>query len=168
MLAASGCAGQRKGAAKVTVDCAPGPWKQLLTEYKPGLAQVRYRGVCFSAVERRRVVPDGHPEPGILAGVRVFMKRMVAAVLAAVLMMALGAVAQEPPRRPYDRFDRDGRGDGGPGAGRPPAREAAWPGPHGSEGGPGGHGRMSPEERKQLRRDINAHGRDIYRERGQR
>lgn len=101
------------------------------------------------------------------------MKRMVAAILAAFLMtmgMVQGAAAQEPPRRPHDRFDREGRGDGSREGmpGRPPGREAVWQGsPHGPDGH-GGNGRMSPEERQQLRRDISSHGRDIYRERGRR
>jgi hypothetical protein len=34
-------------------------------------------------------------------------------------------------------------------------REASWP-------QQGAAGRLSPEERRQLRRDINEHGRDIY------
>jgi len=105
------------------------------------------------------------------------MKRMAAAILAALLMtvaMVQGASAQEPPRRPHDRFDREGRGEGTREGmpGRPPGREAVWPGPAqpGQQGqdGHGSHGRMSPEERQQLRRDINSHGRDIYRERGRR
>ena len=100
------------------------------------------------------------------------MKRMVAAILAAFLMtvgMIQSAAAQEPPRRPHDRFDREGRGDGSREGmpGRPPGREAVWQGaPHQGQDGPGGPGRMSPEERQQLRRDISSHGRDIYRERG--
>lgn len=32
----------------------------------------------------------------------------------------------------------------------------------------GRHGRLSPEERQQLRRDIREHGRDVYRERPRR
>jgi len=30
------------------------------------------------------------------------------------------------------------------------------------------HGRLSPEERQQLRRDIREHGRDVYRDRPRR
>lgn len=101
------------------------------------------------------------------------MKRMVAAILAAFLMVVLaqGAAAQEAPRRPHDRFDREGRGDGSREGmhGRPPGREAVWQGaPHQGQDNHASHGRMSPEERQQLRRDINSHGRDIYRDRGRR
>jgi len=41
-----------------------------------------------------------------------------------------------------------------------PVRDANWQTPDGRRGG-----RMSPEERKQLRQDVNNHGRDIYRDR---
>lgn len=101
------------------------------------------------------------------------MKRMLVAILAALSlsMLAFGALAQQPGRpfgpgpggrqgAPDGRFQGF---DGGRGEHRP--REAVWPqravdGP----GGPHGPGRMSPEERQQLRRDIDAHGRDIYRQ----
>jgi len=46
---------------------------------------------------------------------------------------------------------------------RPPARTAEWPSR--ADHGEHGDGRMTPEERRQLRRDINAHGRELYRER---
>lgn len=36
------------------------------------------------------------------------------------------------------------------------------------EGGQGQHGRLTPEERQQLRRDIREHGRDVYRDRPRR
>ena len=40
---------------------------------------------------------------------------------------------------------------------QPPPRQAGWP-----------VGQMSPEERRQLRRDIDQHGRDLYKERRER
>lgn len=91
------------------------------------------------------------------------MKRMMAAALAALMIsLPVTAVAQ-PPQGPYGRPDRHDRERDRE---RPPARETSWPGRE-------GHGQrgesMSPQEREQLRRDINSHGRDIYRqERGRR
>lgn len=86
------------------------------------------------------------------------MKRMAAAVMVALMMVVMvwPAAAQQPTGVPFDRDqhaagrDRD----------RPPTREASWPGRDSHDG----HGRMSREERQQLRRDINSHGRDIYRQ----
>lgn len=83
------------------------------------------------------------------------MKRMAAAVMVALMMMTLPVAAQQPPEVPFDR-DRHAAGRD---RDRPPTREASWPGRDGHDG----HGRMSREERQQLRRDINSHGRDIYR-----
>lgn len=101
------------------------------------------------------------------------MKRMLVATLAALTLMitAFEAAAQQPGRPfgpgPGGRGNPDGRFQGFDGGRGEPqrAREAVWPqrgmdGP----GGPHGPGRMSPEERQQLRRDIDAHGRDIYRQ----
>jgi len=86
----------------------------------------------------------------------VLMKRVAAAMMAALMMLAWPAAAQQPPDPP----DRD-RQTAGRDRDRSPAREASWPGRdgHDSHGG-----RMSREERQQLRRDINSHGRDIYRQ----
>lgn len=86
---------------------------------------------------------------------------LVAALTAGLLQAAWPAAAQQPPGQPPfgrpDRQDRQDRGD----RERPPARDAAWPGRDGHDGQ---GGRMSPQEREQLRRDINSHGRDIYRQ----
>ena len=83
------------------------------------------------------------------------MKRMATAAMAALIwMMAWPAVAQQPPRGPFERDRQEA------GRNRPPAREAVWPARDGHDG----HGRMSREERQQLRRDIDSHGRDIYRQ----
>jgi len=81
----------------------------------------------------------------------------------ALLAAAAGAFAQEPPRPPGPPPGMSGPPSG---PANPPlpvvpprgndqvtGRPAAWP------------ERMSPEERRQLRRDINEHGREIYRER---
>lgn len=88
------------------------------------------------------------------------MKRMMAAALAALMIGLQAAAAAQQPQGRSDRHDRDRDRE------RPPAREASWPG----RGGQGHRGEsMSPQEREQLRRDINSHGRDIYKqERGRR
>jgi len=84
------------------------------------------------------------------------------------MLCAAGPVAAEPGQR----GERMARPESAPGAAssrerlRPPARDAAWPQRQRRAEGQEEHGsgRMSPEERRQLRRDISAHGRDIYRE----
>src|SRR4051812_34932215 len=88
------------------------------------------------------------------------MMRFMAAALAAFLTTTMPAAAQQPPGPVgRDRPERQERQDAPRDRGeRPPPREAAWPGADGHGGG-----RLSPQEREQLRRDINAHGRDIYR-----
>ncbi|MBM3346785.1 MAG: hypothetical protein FJY55_09875 [Betaproteobacteria bacterium] len=58
--------------------------------------------------------------------------------------------AERPPDNALGPRPADQRGLG------PPPRQANWP------------GQMSPEERRQLRRDIDEHGRDLYRERRER
>ncbi len=90
------------------------------------------------------------------------MKRLINTLLAVgVLLTAWPAKAQEADMR-GEHAVQAGEGD----RSRPPARPAVWP-PEG-RGGRHGDARMSPEERQQLRRDINAHGREIYRERRRR
>ena len=93
------------------------------------------------------------------------MNRLVATVLTlCALCAAWPAAAQQQGPGP-----RMARPDGGAAPSRervrPPVREATWPQrPHRAEGQEEPGGGMSPEERRQLRRDINSHGRDIYRE----
>ena len=86
-------------------------------------------------------------------------------VLALVLLQA--AAGQALAQRPGQRFPDGADGQGGqarptpqaPAGGEPErAREA-------NGAGQGAPGRLSPDQRRQLRRDIGAHGRDIYRER---
>jgi len=85
-------------------------------------------------------------------------------ICSALFAAAAGAFAQEPPRPPGPP----------PGVSGPPSAPAANPPlpmapPRGGDqvtGRPAGWPeRMSPDERRQLRRDINEHGREIYRER---
>ncbi len=79
---------------------------------------------------------------------------MVSLLALSLLMAGWPAVAQQPGGR---RFEHGGPGPHqGPMPQRPPLREASMP-------ARAPEGRMSPEERQQLRRDINNHGRDIYR-----
>ena len=75
-----------------------------------------------------------------------------------VAMLAAGHALAQPGPRPDRRGERMG-----PPPGRPmmPARqEAGFPGRP-----PQPMGRMSPEERRQLRHDIHEHGREVYRPR---
>jgi hypothetical protein len=89
------------------------------------------------------------------------VKRALSFALALLVVLCAPALAQQQ--------QRPGRGVQPAGAARQaqppqgqPSREPGWqnrqaPQPH--------HGRMSDEDRRQLRRDISDHGRDIYRER---
>lgn len=96
------------------------------------------------------------------------MKRLMATTFALCMLCAAGPAAAEPGQR----GERMARPEGATAAAparerlRPPAREAAWPQRQRRVEGQEEHGsgRMSPEERRQLRRDISSHGRDIYRE----
>ena len=114
----------------------------------------------YAVSMKGRDVPDRpSPSKGESIAQGVHMKRMAAGVMVALMMMVLPAAAQQPPGAPFDR-DRHAAGrDRMPGPSGPPTREASWPGRDGHDG----HGRMSREERQQLRRDIDSHGRDIYR-----
>jgi len=97
---------------------------------------------------------------------RIVMKRLLASAFATCMLCAAVPAAAEPPG---PRGERMARPEGAAPARerlRPPAREASWPQRQRRAEGQEeqGGGRMSPEERRQLRRDISAHGRDIYRE----
>ena len=88
------------------------------------------------------------------------MRRIVVGALAAALLAAAwpGYAQQHGPMRHID--------------GPKPMRPAAPPPPPprelrgGPPGRPGPPPHLPPEERRQLRRDIADHGRDIYRDRG--
>jgi hypothetical protein len=103
---------------------------------------------------------------------RSYAVKRIAISLMTIAMLATAwpAAAQFRQRddgRGYDRYDRSDRFDRGDRFGRrsdvpvpapqrgdmPPARQAGWP------------GHMSQEERRQLRRDIGEHGRELYRDR---
>jgi hypothetical protein len=87
------------------------------------------------------------------------MKGVLAGVLALNLLVFGWPAAAQPDDGRRERFGER------PEQSRPepqrPHREAVWPTRDAHDQG---HGRMSPEERRQLRRDINSHGRDIYRQ----
>lgn len=91
-------------------------------------------------------------------------------VALALWLAAATAFAQMPPRR----FQPGGPGgfDGGPQRQHAPERQNFQPQPPQREADGGGQprepNRMSPEERRQLRRDIHDAGRDLYPERGPR
>lgn len=85
-------------------------------------------------------------------------------VLALVLLQA--AAGQALAQRPEHRFP-GGRGgaDGSGGHVRPMPQPPAGDQERGREAdaaGQGAAGRLSPDQRRQLRRDIGAHGREIY------
>jgi hypothetical protein len=87
------------------------------------------------------------------------MKRLIIAIGLAGLLATGQAFGQ-----PYGR----------PGPGGPPHKGGPGPQPYPAKqvdrerGGPppGRYDRMSPEERRDLRRDIDKHGKDIYDRRG--
>ena len=81
------------------------------------------------------------------------------ACLAAALAAALPAFAEHPP-------GPGGRRMQPPPGQRPfmPPGQRQYPPPGREAGSDDRRGRMTPEERQQLRRDINQHGREVYRE----
>jgi hypothetical protein len=93
--------------------------------------------------------------------VKEFLMVMAGAALFWALVLPVQAQQGQPPG---PRFARPGPA---PVPARPappqqiPARDA---GPHNAI--PQRDPHMSPEERRQLRRDVHDHGRDIYRDRG--
>lgn len=80
-----------------------------------------------------------------------------AGVASVLWLLAAGASAQGP-HRPGGGRDFGG---GGPGPQRMMASEQRPTAPR-DESAPGGGNRLSPEERRQLRRDVHDAGRDIY------
>ena len=93
------------------------------------------------------------------------MKRMQWKWIAvtAALAAAMPACAQQPAQRQMPQWQ--GRGD----TEHPfPPRRQDQPPPDMGGQEPQHHGRMSPEERRQLRRDINEAGRELYRRNPQR
>jgi hypothetical protein len=78
--------------------------------------------------------------------------------VALILLASLPAAAQQQAQ--------GGRGVGRGAPGRPtppqqvPARDAAWQSREANR-----DARMTPEQRRQLRRDVHEHGREIYRDR---
>jgi hypothetical protein len=85
-------------------------------------------------------------------------RRAIWSSVASVLwLLAAGASAQGP--------DRPGGGRNGNGGGPGPQRMMApeqRPMASRDEAAPAGGSRLSPEERRQLRRDVHEAGRDIY------
>lgn len=67
-------------------------------------------------------------------------------------------------QRRHEMKSQDGKSERHMGKDAPPERQAAEQKAH--QGHEQGRERLSPEERRQLRRDINAAGRDIYRRNG--
>lgn len=90
-------------------------------------------------------------------------RRMRRAIVASGLwLLAACAFAQGPQRSPQ------GRNAGGEGPHRMLPEQRGEAGSPRDQTAPAGGGRMSPEERRQLRRDVHEAGRDLYPERMQR
>jgi len=92
--------------------------------------------------------------------------RILAAICAGLIAAAAASPAAADPFNGGFRLFVQGQGQGQRrGETPPPQRGADRPVPqHDTRGAPGpDHGRMSPDERRQLRRDIQDAGRDIYR-----
>ena len=85
-------------------------------------------------------------------------RRAILAGVASVLWLFAAGVSAQGSDRP--RGGRDARG-GGPQRMMPPEQR---PVPQGDAAEPGGR-RLSPEERRQLRRDVHEAGRDLYHDR---
>jgi hypothetical protein len=83
------------------------------------------------------------------------VNRFSAAIAAIVLLWATGASCPEALAQPFSRPGYPGKGTP---PGQPvPTRQAERPPPERQH-----PERLSPEERRQLRRDIEQHGREIY------
>lgn len=91
------------------------------------------------------------------------MRRIGIMLLLATLLAAVWpSHAQQGPGRRGDRGEQMRPPQ------PPPQRDAGRDMRDRNSGGPPRPGQLSPEERRQLRRDIYDHGRDIYRDRGNR
>lgn len=92
------------------------------------------------------------------------MKRLLVLVgMLCTLVAAYPASADRDDNRRDQRYERSERRDSGRGEWRDGRNNREQAAERGSRGG-----RMSPDERRQLRRDIENHGRDVYRERSRR
>lgn len=82
-----------------------------------------------------------------------------AVVAGSLWLLATGAGAQGPHRQP------PGGNVGGGGPQRMMPAQRPEPASARNEAAPQGGGRLSPEERRQLRRDVHDAGRDLYSDR---
>jgi hypothetical protein len=118
-------------------------WKQVVT--------IRATVVADDLQSGRKVSPMESME-------RLVKTLMASAGISLMLLASHPALAQH---------DREGRRAGPAGTARPPkpasAQEAKMQVP--DRGGERRGGPMTTEERQQLRRDVNDHGREIYRDR---
>lgn len=85
--------------------------------------------------------------------------RTILAGMASVLWLLAADASAQGPDRP-----RGGRNANGGGPQRMMSIEQRPMAPHEAQA-PGGGNRLSPEERRQLRRDVHEAGRDIYSDR---
>lgn len=111
-----------------------------------------------NVLDHEAVPVGGGPRRG--RAVRLAATSAVVLVVAASVLVHSEAYGQQQPGQ-FRRAERPGVPVGNGLAHRQsdqrsdglPARQAGYPGP------------MSPEERRQLRRDIDEHGRDLYKDR---
>lgn len=82
-------------------------------------------------------------------------------VVAGVLCLLAAAACAQGPHRPPGGRNADG---GGPQRMMATAQRSEQASPQDAVA-PGGSGRLSPEERRQLRRDVHEAGRDLYSDR---
>ena len=88
------------------------------------------------------------------------MRRTVILALAATLLVGAWPAWAQPGQGPQGRRGMDRPM---PQRQMPPADRGGQGQPGNAQGGPH-RGQLTPEERRQLRRDISDHGRDIYRD----
>lgn len=105
--------------------------------------------ITAGGADGRRMMVSGR---GVRNGETV---KLWAAGLLAILMATVPVYGQVPPRAAGPQADR----------GQQPERQAPPQGAPGAQDRMRQQERMSPEDRRQLRRDVSEHGRDVYRQR---
>lgn len=97
-------------------------------------------------------------DTGVLVTARRRTKLACGAVVASVVWLLAASAAAQVPQRPLP--ERSVEGDGPPRM--MPAEQRSEPSAAPDAAAPRGGNRLSPEARRQLRRDIHEAGRDLY------